>query len=76
MSRTPKRPPSGAGPGESALALAICRENWEMAALCLLLGVSRAARALPEDTVEALLEILSSYNRRPAGRSVRRGQVS
>lgn len=76
MSKTGKRPTGGAGSGESALAVAICRENWEMAALCLLLGVSRAARALPEDAVEALLEILSSSDRRPAGRSVRRGQVS
>jgi hypothetical protein len=43
-----------------ALAAAIEREEWEVAALCLLLGVARAARTLPPDAVEALLEVLAS----------------
>ena len=40
------------------LAIAIERKEWELAALCLLLGVSRAAAALPPDAVEWLLEVL------------------
>ncbi len=41
------------------LAAAIQREHWELAALCLLVGVTRAAESLPPDAVEALLEILA-----------------
>jgi hypothetical protein len=43
----------------SALALAIERKQWELAALYLLLGVSRAAAKLPPDAVYGLLEVLS-----------------
>ncbi len=57
-----------------ALATAIERKEWELAALCLLLGVTRAAEALPPDAVEALLEVLQPEangepeRRRPARR--------
>lgn len=44
----------------SALALAIERKEWELAALYLLLGVSRAAAKLPPDAIYGLLEVLSA----------------
>ena len=40
--------------------MAIERQQWELAALCLLLGVSRAAAALPPDAVEGLIEVLDA----------------
>lgn len=43
-----------------ALALAIERKEWELAALYLLLGVSRAAANLPPDAIYGLLEVLSA----------------
>ena len=43
---------------KSLLAQAIEREDWEMAALCLLLGVVEAANKLPEETLDALLDEL------------------
>jgi hypothetical protein len=42
----------------SLLAVAIERENWELAALCLLYGMVRAVETLPPQTLEALLELL------------------
>jgi hypothetical protein len=44
----------------SALALAIEQKEWELAALYLLLGVSRAAAKLPPDAIYGLLEVLSA----------------
>jgi hypothetical protein len=44
----------------SALALAIERKEWELTALYLLLGVSRAAAKLPPDAIYGLLEVLSA----------------
>jgi hypothetical protein len=44
----------------SALALAIERREWELTALYLLLGVSRAAAKLPPDAIYGLLEVLSA----------------
>ena len=44
----------------SALALAIERKQWEVAALYLLLGVSQAAAKLPPDAIYGLLEVLSA----------------
>ena len=44
----------------SALAQAIERKEWELAALYLLLGVSRAAAKLPPDAIYGLLEVLSA----------------
>jgi hypothetical protein len=40
----------------TTLALAIDEKRWELAAVCLLLGVTEAAAALPPDAVEGLLE--------------------
>ncbi len=53
----------------ATLALAIQKKEWELAALCLLLGVTRAAAALPPDAVEGLLEMLEAAPaQRPRGR--------
>ena len=43
----------------STLALAMQGKRWELAALCLLVGVTEAAAALPPDAVEGLLEVLA-----------------
>ena len=43
----------------SMLAVAIKRREWELASLCLLMGVAEAAAALPPDAVEGLLEVLA-----------------
>ena len=56
----------------TALTIAIERRQWEIAALCLLLGVSRAAAALPPDAVEGLLEVLSAPPERPEQQGGRR----
>jgi hypothetical protein len=42
----------------STLALALERQKWSLAALCLLLGVAEAAARLPPETLESLLELL------------------
>ena len=41
------------------LAVAIKRREWELASLCLLMGILEAAAALPPDAVEGLLEVLA-----------------
>ncbi len=43
----------------STLAVAIDRREWELAALCILLGVTEAAAALPPEAVDGLLEVLA-----------------
>ncbi len=52
----------------SALAVALEKREWSLAAICLLLGVTEAAAKLPPETVESLLELL---DRRPDGRQER-----
>ncbi len=42
----------------SVLAMALERRRWDLAALCLLLGVADAAAKLPPETLERLLELL------------------
>ena len=44
----------------SALALAVERQQWTLAALCLLLGVADAATELPPETLEHLLDLLEA----------------
>lgn len=58
----------------AALALAIERKQWELAALYLLLGVVQAAGALPPEAVEGLLDVLEepARERRGARRGPRR----
>jgi hypothetical protein len=46
------------------LEVAIQQENWEAAALCLLLGAVRAAHKLPPETLEEMIELLSEPPRR------------
>ncbi|MEE8346686.1 MAG: hypothetical protein V3S20_05015 [Dehalococcoidia bacterium] len=43
----------------STLAVAIRKQRWEVAALCLLVGVAEVAAALPPDAVEGLLDVLA-----------------
>lgn len=40
------------------LAQAIKEERWELVALCLLMGVIRAAEKLPPEALEGLLDLL------------------
>jgi hypothetical protein len=40
------------------LANAIKDRNWELAALCLLIGMARALSHLPADSVEGVLDVL------------------
>lgn len=47
----------------SVLSIAIEREDWEAAALCLLLGVTQAARKLPPETLEQMIELLAEADR-------------
>jgi hypothetical protein len=42
----------------STLELAIERKDWELAALCLLLGFVEVASKLPPETLERLLDLL------------------
>ena len=51
----------------STLAVAIERKQWELASLCLLVGVVEAAAALPPDAVEGLLEVLEGEDAQPRG---------
>ena len=50
------------------LEVAIEREDWEAAALCLLLGAVKVARAIPPETLEEMIEMLSETPRRRTGR--------
>jgi hypothetical protein len=58
------------------LAVAIERKQWELAALCLLLGLTEAAAKLPPEAIEGLLEVLATEDGppRPKARS-RRGRA-
>lgn len=58
----------------SALAVAIQRKQWELASLCLLVGILEAAAALPPEAVEGLLEVLAGLEgdeARPRGSACR-----
>lgn len=50
-----------------ALAKAIERRDWEVAALYLVLGVARAARRLPQGTADDLLMALAEARRGGGG---------
>lgn len=64
------RPPSAeprtwtAPPHENALALAIDHNDWERAALLLLLGVSQAVRSLPRATIDDVLDLIEAEEHR------------
>jgi hypothetical protein len=62
----------------SLLDVAIEREDWELAALCLMWGVVEAARKYPQEALDALLDELAiepPHRRRisPRRRRGRRG---
>ena len=58
------------------LAVAIERKQWELAALCLLLGLTEAAAKLPPDAIEGLLEVLVAEGSPPTRkRRPRRGSA-
>ncbi len=42
----------------SLLATAVKKKNWDLVALCLLIGVVEEAARLPPETLESLLELL------------------
>ena len=47
-------------PPRSLLAIAIERENWELAALCLIAGFLEVLQALPPDAAESLVEHMAA----------------
>lgn len=51
---------SAADGSPDALAIAIARNDWERAALLLALGLSLAARSLPDETIDDLLALMSN----------------
>jgi hypothetical protein len=57
------------------LEVAIQQENWEAAALCLLLGAVRAVRRIPPETLEEMIELLSEAPRRRTARKRNRGRA-
>ncbi len=57
----------------TTLAAAIEHSQWELASLYLLLGVSRAAAALPADAIDGLLEELEAAPAHKPGRQDRQG---
>ena len=55
------------------LDVAIEREDWELAALCLMWGVVEAARKYPQEALEALLDELELEAAVPGPKSRRAG---
>ena len=46
----------------STLASAITRRQWDLAALCLLLGLMETLCRIPTDSIEGVLDILEARN--------------
>ena len=58
------------------LAVAIERKQWELAALCLLLGLTEAAGKLPPEAIQGLLEVLAAVDGPPRRKArSRRGRA-
>ena len=51
----------------SVLATAIAERKWDLAALCLLLGLVKALSSLPADSIEGLIDILEGENGKKGG---------
>lgn len=51
----------------STLAMAISSRQWELAALCLLLGLWETLSRLPADSLEGLLDVLEGENGKKEG---------
>jgi len=56
----------------SLLEIAIEREEWEAAAMCLVLGIVEATRKLPPESVEELLSLLALDDEPPGSHRRRR----
>jgi hypothetical protein len=59
-------------PARNLLAVAIERQNWELAALCMVAAALEDIRSLPPDVTETMLDILAMEEQRPAPRRLRR----
>ena len=57
------------------LAQAVQREQWELAALCLLLAALRTVQRLPPDAVVGLLEALEAPKGEEGGQDVPRSNA-
>lgn len=55
----------------SLLSYAIAEERWDVAALCLLVAMTKALESLPPDAVDALLELLVEEGREKPPRPAR-----
>ena len=51
----------------SNLYRAIENNHWELAALCLLLGMSRALAGIPDDSVEGVIDVLEGTDGEAGG---------
>jgi hypothetical protein len=51
----------------SILSEAIKAKQWETAALCLLIGLARAASAVPDDAVEGVIDLLEASDGEAGG---------
>jgi hypothetical protein len=51
----------------SILAEAIKDKQWELAALCLLIGLARAISSLPDDAVEGIIDLLEGNDGEAGG---------
>ena len=51
----------------STLARAITTRQWNLAALCLLLGLVETISKLPADSIEGLIDILEGENDKKGG---------
>ena len=49
------------------LATAITQQRWDIAALCLLLGLAQALSKLPPDAIEGVLDVLDSEHDKESG---------
>lgn len=52
----------------SLLDVAIEREDWELAALCLIAGFLEVLQELPPDAAESLVEIMATEDEQPGHR--------
>ncbi|MDO8691232.1 MAG: hypothetical protein Q7R39_14695 [Dehalococcoidia bacterium] len=54
--------------GETPLAQALAREDFDSAARCLLAGVARALEKLPPDSLEGMLDAITGRKDGPEAR--------
>jgi len=51
----------------STLASAITRKQWDLAALCLLLGLAQTLTKIPADSIEGVIDVLEGENDEKGG---------